>query len=425
MRGLKITRYMSNKKSSHLLIPGPEGWEIWTTDADDQLQSVLEDGPLLVSEITDMPSAKLVMGFPVREALAVPFKVNTDDDAIFDDLASMHLEKSGIRPEENAGRLTDCFSVEQGEGQSTLLAVVLSAPEVGGLPSPLPDAFDISARFFPMAENAITLWRELGRWVFAVSSHGKLTYFQSLSGSRLSGETIRDVYLALTQLGLQGLNLELSKAVVWTSGSASDPSDDEVKAFGRQLGAEVSVGPKPAPEMPESISKLIPADARSEKRVREKRKKRNVLIAAVLVLYVGLATYFGYQYIELNSSLKKQDELTREIRAKHSEIALFNADWQQLAAVVDSQRWPLQLLYRVATIIPPSQDLRFKVFEASRERVVIRGESSDLKATSSYAEKIRRALKDYEWSLPPAEDDRKTERWKFNYEGKLKEDQKL
>jgi hypothetical protein len=221
---------------------------------------------------------------------------------------------------------------------------------------------------------------------------------------------------------LQGVNLELRKAVVWTSGSSSDPSDDEVQAFGRQLGAEVMVEAKPNPLMPESISKLIPADARSEKRVKDKRQKRKVLIAAVLVLYIGLATYFGYQYMQLTNSLKKQDAMIGEVRIKHADIALFNADWQQLAAAVDSQRWPLQLLYRTATMIPLKQDLRFKVFEASRERILIQGEASDLKATSSYAEKIRRSLKDYEWSLPPAEDDRKTNRWKFNYEGKLKGD---
>ncbi len=411
---------MSNKKNTHLLIPGPEGWEVWTGGVDSSFQLSLENGPLLVSEIMDIPSANLVMGFPVREALAVPFKVQTSDDAMFDDLASMHLEKSGIRPEENAGKLTDCFSVDQSDGQSTLLAVVLSAPKLGDLPSPTPSAFDISARFFPMAENAITLWRELGRWVFAVSSQGKLTYFQSLSGERLNGETIRDVYLALTQLGLQGVNLELSKAVVWISGSPSDPNNDEVKAFGSQLGAEVSVATKPAPLMPRSISKLIPADARSEKRVKEKKQKRNILISVTLVLYLGFAAYFGYHYVELTRSIDEQDRKIRDVRTNHAEIALFNADWQQLAAVVESQNWPIQLLYRTATIIPPSQDLRFKVFEASRERIVIRGESSELKTTSSYSEKIRRALKDYEWSLPPAEDDRKTDRWKFNYEGKLK-----
>ena len=411
---------MSNKKNSHLLIPGPEGWEIWTGGAETLFQRSLDNGPLLMSEIEDIPAVNLVMGFPVREALAVPFKVQTNDEAIFDDLASMHLEKSGIRVDENAGRLTDCFPVNQEDGQSTLLAIVLSAPEPSNLPSPWPSAFDVSARFFPMADNAITLWRELERWVFAVSSHGKLTYFQALSGERLCGETIRDVYLALTQLGLQGVNLELNNAVVWTSGSPSDPSAEELKAFGNQLGAEVVVEAKPDPVMPEPVSKIIPADARSEKRSQEKKQRRNVLMLSILVFYLGFAAYFGYQYVELNTALDKQDNMIRDVKVKHAEIALFNADWQQLAPVVDSQRWPLQLLYRTATIIPPSQDLRFKVFEASRERVVIRGEASDLKTTSSYAEKIRRALKDYEWSLPPAEDDRKTNRWKLNYEGKLK-----
>ncbi|MDG1357630.1 MAG: hypothetical protein P8P36_05500, partial [Akkermansiaceae bacterium] len=110
---------MSNKKNTHLLIPGPEGWELWTGGVDGSFQLSLENGPLLVSEIADMPSANLVMGFPIREALAVPFKVQTSDEAMFDDLATMHLEKSGIRPEENAGRLTDCFSVDQSDGQST------------------------------------------------------------------------------------------------------------------------------------------------------------------------------------------------------------------------------------------------------------------------------------------------------------------
>ena len=411
---------MSNKKNRHLLIPGSDGWEIWEGSAEGSFQRSLENGPLLASEIESLPSAGLLMGFPVRQALAVPFKVQTDDEAMFEDLATMHLEKSGIRPEENAGRLTDCFQAGQQDGQTILLAVVLSAPEVSNLPSRAPSAFDISARLFPMAENAITLWRELGRWVFAISSHGQLIYFQALSGDRLSGDTIRDVFLALTQLGLQGVNLELHQAVVWRSGSKCDPTNEEIKSFGDQLGAQVSVEPKPDPVVPESLSRIIPADARSEKHFHEKRQKRNILIAAILVLYLGLTGYLGYQYFQLNEALSKQDDKIKRVTIEHGEIALFNADWQQLAPVVDSQRWPLQLLYRTATIIPPSQDLRFKVFEASRERIVIRGESADLKITSSYAEKIRRALKDYDWSLPPAEDDSKTNRWMFSYEGNLK-----
>lgn len=413
---------MSKKKDSHLLIPGAEGWEIWTGGGDSPFFRSLENGPRKLPEIESIPAGRVVMGFPVREALAVPFKVQTDDQAMFEDLASMHLEKSGIRPEENAGKLTDVFLAGHQDGQTTLLAVVLSAPDPGSMPLRAPEAFDISARFFPMADNAITLWRELGRWVFAINSRGGLTYFQALSGDKLSGETIRDVFLALTQLGLQGVNLELRKAVVWRSGSVSDPSEEEISAFGNQLGAEVSVEPKPQPVLPDPISCIIPANARNERRIHREKKKRNTVLLAVLCVYLAITGYFGYDYFELSRALGKQDEKINNIKKEHGHIALFNTDWDQLAPVVDSNHWPLQLLYRVATIIPPSQDLRFKVFEASRDRITIRGESADLNVASTYAQKIRRALEDYDWELPPAAADGKTNRWMFNYEGNLRGD---
>ncbi|MGB2091413.1 MAG: hypothetical protein ACPH2J_05915 [Akkermansiaceae bacterium] len=413
---------MSKKKDSHLLIPGAEGWELWTGGVDSPFVKSLADGPLHASEIEDIPTGNLVMGFPVREALAVPFKVQTDDQAMFDDLASMHLEKSGIRLEENAGRLTDVFPAGHEDGQTTLLSVVLSAPKTESMPLPAPGAFDISARFFPMVDDAITLWRELGRWVFAIHSHGALVYFQALSGEKLSGDTIRDVYLALTQLGLQGVNLELHKAVVWRSGSASDPTDEEISAFGHQLGAEVSVEAKPQPVLPDPVSGILPADARNERRIHREKKKRNTVLMVVLLLYLAVAGYLGYDYFQVSSALGKQDEKINDLRQEHGHIALFNADWEQLAPVVDSNHWPLQLLYRAAIAIPPSQDLRFKVFEASRDRITIRGESADLNVASTYAQKIRRALQDYDWELPPASADNKTKRWTFNYEGNLRGD---
>lgn len=411
---------MSKKRDSHLLIPGPDGWEIWKSNADEPYQKHLEGGPLLVSEIEDIPSGQLVMGFPARQALAVPFKVQTEDEAMFDDLASLHLEKSGIHTEEEAGRLSDYFPVDHHDGETTLLAVVLSAPDADSMPLRAPNAFDVSARFFPMEENAITFWRELGRMVFAISTGGKLTYFQALSGDSLNGDTIRDVFLALTQLGLQGVNLDLRKAVVWNSGSKSDPTDEQVQALGSQLGSEISFVGKPDPVLPEPVSRIIPADARTERRRHAEKQKRNNLIAAVAVIYLLLVAYFGYQYFQLNSQLTEQNAAIKEVKLKHSDIALFNADWDELAPLVDSKRWPLQLLYRTATIIPKSQDLRFTIFDANRERITIRGEAADLKVASSYAEKIRRMLPEYKWSLPPAEADNKTNRWKFSYEGVLK-----
>ncbi|MEJ6572202.1 MAG: hypothetical protein QNL01_08515 [Akkermansiaceae bacterium] len=411
---------MSSKIDSALLIPGPEGWEIWQGSREKGFHRSLENGPVRASALEKIPSGRLLMGFPVREALAVPFKVQTEDPSMFEDLASMHLEQSGIRPEADAGRLTDVFPAGHEDGQTLLLSVVLSAPVEGTMPLRAPSEFDISARCFPMAENAVTLWRELGRWVFAITSGGRLTYFQSLPGTQLASDAIREIRLALTQLSLQGVTLHMDKAIVWMSGQDSDPSDEDIQAFGKELDAEISAEPKPSPVLPHPMSRLVPADVRAEQRMKAEMQKRNMLIAAVLLAYLGIAGYFAYSYFQLSSKLKKQNTELKVVKMDHGDIGLFNADWDQLAPVVDSPHWPLQLLERTAKLIPPGQDLRFKVYEASRERIILRGETGDLKLASSYAEKLRRSLSDYEWSLPPAESDSKTNRWKFNYEGTLK-----
>ena len=163
---------------------------------------------------------------------------------------------------------------------------------------------------------------------------------------------------------------------------------------------------------------------RTGQRLKAKKQKRTLIIAAGIIVYLGVVGYLGYQYFKLDSDLKNQEAKLKQIRLEHSDIGLFNADWDQLAPVVDRQHWPLQLLKRSAKAIPPGQDLRFEIFEASRERIIIRGETADLKLASNYAEKIRRTLSDYEWSLPPAASDTKTNRWKFNYEGLLKGESK-
>lgn len=361
-----------------------------------------------------------MMGFPVREALAIPFQVQTDDSSMFEDLAAMQMEKIGVRAEEDAGQLTDVFPAGQKHGESTLLSVMLAPPAEGTMPLRAPGEFDLSARLFPMESNGITFWCELGRWVFAVTQEGHLTYFQSLPGTGVTEHAVRDVRLALNQLQLQGVDLNLEKAVVWsTPGREADPSEEMLEGFSKALGVEMVFSEKPSPVLPVSLSKLVPADVRAEQRMKDERMKRNLAIAVILFLYFGLAVYFGYDYWQVNQALKAQNAELQGVRLEHGDIGAFNAEWDQLAPVVESQHWPLMMLKRSAELIPMRQDLRFKVFEAKVGHVTIRGEAADIKLTSAYAGKLRRSLSDYDWNLPPAEPDAKTNRWKFSYEGTI------
>lgn len=413
---------MSNKTENTLLIPGPEGWEIWQGTREQGFRRTLEHGPVEASALDKIPKGRLIMGFPVREALAVPFKVQTEDEAMFADLAAMHLEKIGVRPETDSGRLTDVFSAGKEEGQTTLLNVVLAAPEEGTMPPSAPGLFDVSPRFFPLPGNAVTLWRELGRWVFAISSDGHLTYFQSLPGTNLGTDAVRDIRLALSQLSIQGVSLKMENATVWTTGQASDPSDETVQALGKALGAEIIAEPKPHPILPEKISQLVPADVRAEQRLKAEQQKRNLLIAAVALVYLGLIGYFAWGYYQLDSGLKAQDKELAKINLAHGDIGLFNQDWNDLSALVDDRHWPMNALLRSAELIPPAQikDLRFNVFEATNVRVYISGESTEIKQASAFGEKLKRSLGEYDWKTPVIGADAKTNRWKFTFEGILK-----
>ena len=422
---------MGSKSDNTILIPGASGWEIWQGAPEKGFRRSLETDILDASGLEKIPSGNLVMAFPVRSALAVPLKVQTADESMFEDLAAMHLEKSGVRVEQDAGRLTDVFHAGYEDDQTLLLSVVLSAPREGSMPHRAPSEFDISARLFPMVGNAVTIWRELGRWVFAVTYQEKLSYFQALPGQALDDHAVREIQLALTQLSLQGAAFQLSRVVVWKTGVESDLDESSVQRLGEYLDAKVSVESKPDPLFPATLSKLVPADVRAERRLRAQRQQRNLIIAAVCFLYLGIVGYFGYQHYQLRSDVKQQQKQLSVIRRDYNDIQFFDENWKLMAPVVDSQHWPLTLLKRSAEAIPSGQinNLRFKEYEANMEidengqkisRIQIRGEANELKLANGYLEALRKALPDYTWKPPPAENDNKTNRWKFLYEGILK-----
>ena len=416
---------MNSKTDNTLLLPGSQGWDVWRGSNEAGYECKLSSDVKFASELDKISAstARITMGFPLRELLAVPFKVQTKDESLFSDLAEMHLEKVAIRAEEDAGVLTDVFKVGEDEEGADLLSVVLSAPSPEQMPVSSPGSFDISARFFPLASHTITLWQELGRWCFAVTGgvEGKsLLYFQALSNSRLDTSTARDVRLAMAQLQIQRFTGDHKSVIVWRDGGSGDPSDNEVLEFGKQLGLEIVAEQKPLPLFPEQVSRLVPADVKAEQRMKAERVRRSGMIAVALIAYLGLIGYFSYQYFTQKKEVDLQAKELEQLEQQYLVASAFNEDWNQLSPMVDSQQWPISLLQRAHAELQRGEDIRFEVFEARREGIVIQGNGSDLTQVTRFGEKLVRSMKDYDWSTPSAQSDNKTDRWKFNYTGTLK-----
>lgn len=425
---------MSAKKGKKgdavLLIPGAEGWDVWAGPPGSlSLRNRSEAKRAL--EIESIPHGDLMMAFPLREVSALPMKAPTGDKALFADVAEMHVERLGMRPAIESGLLSDCFEVATESEEALLLPVVLTPPPEGSLPKRGPKAFDISARCFPMPEDAVAVWKELGRWVFAVGVNGRPLHFQALPTSVLDEAAGREIRLSLTQLQIQGL-LEHppSHCFVWLGEEDPAPAPEEIVGLGEGFGGKATVAVKPVPVFPARPSKLLPADTRAERVAKRKRQQTTVAVAALVIAYLGLVGWLAWGLIQVDKRAAAAETALQELNPKSGLVAEHIAKWEQLEPITDLNHWPVELLFRCAQAIPDA-GLRFKQAEFNNQleikeggrpvpmrSIKLVGEAEKLEQVNKFNLGLTKrgdlASSVWDWNTPaPAET--KDGRWSFIY----------
>ena len=352
---------MSAKKGDlNLLIPGADGWEIWTGSnvAGLQLRAATEHRRAL--DVTGFRSGAIQMALPVRQVSAVPFRAQTDDLALLGDLAAMQLEKNGTRPALDGGQLTDHFVFSTAPEETHLTAIVMTSLSEGQLPRKSPEAFDISPRCLPLPADKVVVWRELGRWVFGIGKPGHALYFQVFSGEHLDDRAGNEARLALTQLQIQGLLPHVpEEAVIWSHGSVSDARPEELEAFGRGLGLAVQSSPKPSPTWPSPPSRLLPADVRAERVELKGKRNRNILIAVLLLAYLGLAAFL-YLDLEKAKDAANQAKRNNNGMTENADLLLVHqSKWDELRPVVEDRFHPFEVYLAAYRALPNTPSNRF------------------------------------------------------------------
>jgi hypothetical protein len=433
---------MSAKKGDlNLMIPGADGWEIWTGSAVNGFRQHSSTEHLLALDVTGIPSGGVAMAIPVRQVSAVPFRAQTDDLSLLGDLAAMQLEKNGNRPALDGGQLTDHFVYGTAPEETHLTAVVMTPPSEGQLPRKSPDQFDISPRCLPLPEGKVVVWRELGRWVFGIGKPGHALYFQCLSGDRLDARAGNEIYLALTQLQLQGLLKAIpEELVVWSHGSATDARPEELESLSRGLGISVHTSPRPNPTWPVPPSRLLPADVRAERLALQGKRNRNIMIAALAVVYLGVVAYL---YFDLKKAKDGAAVVKRQADAVSGEASLLDqhrSKWAELRPVVESDYHPLELFLATYRALPNTKDKRYIRFKklsflnqfreiedelkVARE-VVIEGlaDQEDQQQIPIYAGNLRSSsdLDAFTWSIQPETIDKRSGKLTFTFVGNATE----
>ncbi len=405
---------MSKTTDQVLLVPGESGWEIWTSQGEGGFSLQRATDLKHAGELKDIPAGDISMLFPVVSITAVPMRVTSDDDALFPDLAALHAERLGLRPDPMAGQLTDVFVIAREAENSALLAVFLRSPADDDLPSRGPKSFDISARAFPVSGDGLAVWQEFGRWVFAAFHDGKLVYCQATAvDARHPDESFaREIRLSLIQLSMQGMDVEPSRVFVWTEDTAMN-----VSALASTFKAPVEIAPRPTPVLPDPLSKLLPADVRAARRAALRRRNIILGVAAVVLLYLGILGWYGFSLWRAMSETKSLVEQATKAAPEGEAYALHVAKWDELANVIDLQNSPVDILSRIASCIPPNSGLRLKTADISAKEIKLQGEAPELQAANAFSLRLTKNsdLSKFHWETPSAQSS--TRGWEFLYNG--------
>ena len=392
---------MSKPIEHVLLIPGEEVWEVWsgTDEAGYQVREFVATA--LASGLANLPTGELTMFFPVKSLTAVPMRVTSDDESLFADLAALHAERLGLRPDPMAGQLTDVFVIAREAENTALLSVFLKSPSDEELPPRSPSGFDISPRAFHIDGDSLAVWKEFGRWVFALYHHGKLAYCQATSSDAPVPDTAlaREIRLSLAQLSMQGLDADPVRVKIW---AALDRAD--IEPFAHALGLPTDVEPRPLPAPPSPLSKLLPADVRAARRVAQRRRVITSVATAVGLVYLGLIGWLLFGLWQTSYQTRKLLTQAKEAAPNIEAYSLHAAKWDELAHAIDRAHSPVDILSRIASCIPPNSGLRLKIADVSATEIKLTGEALLPQAVNAFSLALTKhnELAQFVWQTPPA-----------------------
>jgi hypothetical protein len=408
---------VSKTTANVLLVPGESGWEIWT-DPDHggfTLHSTTDTAH--AGDLTGIPAGNLSLLFPVKSITAVPMRVTSDNDALFPDLVALHAERLGLRPDPLAGQLTDVLVIAREPESTALLAVFLRAPGDGDLPPRGPKSFDISARAFPVTGDVLTVWKEFGRWVFAVFHEGTLVYCQATAtDAHQPDESLaREIRLSLIQLAMQGMEIEPSRVVIWTHDETLDPAP-----LASTFKAPVELAPRPLPVLPNPLSKLLPADVRAARRLALRRRNITLAVTAVALIYLGLAGWFSYGLWKKTTATQNLLQQVQESAPEGEAYDIHIAKWQELAHSIDLNNSPMDILRRIHVCIPPGSGLRLKTAEISAIDIKLIGEAPTFEAVNSFSLKLSKTTDLANFTWQNQEPHQSTRGWDFTFNGEVR-----
>jgi len=370
------------KGQRSILLPGPteaEPWEVWVLGGKREPQIVQICQTPLENRLRHFSTLVL----PVGQVFCLPLWLNETDARQFGGMIPLQLESRGLQPR-NEPAVFDWSVVAQEENRTLVLVGILPATLPADMHAEAYQSFDLSARYFPLAQNALTLWREHDRLAVAITRGSNLVYYQALPEAEVTSRVIQDLNCARATLEMQEILLPLRLVVAWMP-----LKPEERSALQSAFNVQVVEEECPPPEAPGQPWKLTPNAIGEARRTRESRRWIGRLLVVLLVAYLAAIAWFAWQYVQVSL---KVTELRKWQDAHAADVDLVSSGrtaWKQLAPVVDFPYFPLEILKRVQAAIPADQ-LHLTHFEYNDQgRLQIWGEAKNVAGAFTFFEKLK------------------------------------
>ncbi|MDG2125590.1 MAG: hypothetical protein P8J87_17945, partial [Verrucomicrobiales bacterium] len=274
---------MSSKKTNEasvttVCLPGEAHWELWRSEGEGAF-SLASTEP---AGDPDEFAEATVFGIPVARAFSVPVWVASEDPALVDSVLDIQLEAMGLKPENVEGEHLSQRIVAREDKRTLLGVTVLPKGFAIELPKKHPERFFVSPELYVLPDNQVTVWKELGKLVLAVTRMDGVVYFQGLTARRLDTESAKEIACTVMQLQAQGTIEALEGVSIWLPPEAIEPGAAEY--LESPLGVGVQLADRPAPALPLVEPVLLPQQVAEGRRLGQQRKQiRRIAMVATLV----------------------------------------------------------------------------------------------------------------------------------------------
>jgi hypothetical protein len=365
-----------------------EPWELWAVGGEARFLASFKQA------VESSQNRKTLLGLPLSEVIALPLWVQETDERQFEEIVALQLEARGLAPR-NSEPISDWSVVIREEKRTLLLVAVLPGSVSKELETEVFPAFELSARCYRMPPDALVLWMEQGHLAMAVTRKEGMVYFHAFSEAGLSTRGIQNIVCSLATLEMQAITETVREIVLWTVLSPA-----EITALRSALGLPLLEGERPSPTLPSEAWNLTPARVNEVKRQRQARRWQVRAALLVLTLILLVVAALGLRLFLIARDVRQLQAWQDAHAGALQSFQDTRASWQDLAPVVDTNSYPLEVLLHVSESLPADQ-VHLTLFEEEGSHLLIKAEAKNLTAGFQFFDQLKKNqhLASYTWVM--------------------------